>query len=353
VIEDFSDTLRLRILEFPPIYDSVVRMIFGAIRFPFFTSLFFLAVAGSGFADNTNSELIEQIKALREQNDQLLQVRSAQARELEEVKQQLAEDLTAKNRQLQAEFEAQQAEIAQLKKELAMVRQPTEQQVEELTEKAKKVWSADIALGASLSRGNNDSHRVNAEFKAQRKQDDDQLDFGMRAEIGENEGETTSEYIEADAQYRRNISDKFYWYGLAQGRRDAVADLDYRISLGPGVGYRLIESEDFSLLFEGGPAYVAEKFASDSLDHSLRGRLYEEFVWNITPSAKFYQTAEYLNNLQDLEDWIIELEAGIETAITETLSLRFSAINRYDNVPASGAEKNDLSLNSAIVYRFQ
>jgi len=308
------------------------------------TPYIFIACLFTGFmstaclANTTASpaELMEELEVLQQKND-ALRAEIAEKRALEE------------------QFAAQQKEIEALKARLAGKEGSTVAETadaETLSQKAEQIWKADIALGASLTRGNNDSHRVHAEFSAERKTDIDELDFGIEAEMGENEGETTSEYIEAAAEYRREISDRIYWYGLAQGRRDALADLDYRTTLGPGVGYRILESDTLSLLFEGGPVYVAEKLSNESLEHSLRARLFEEFIWQITSYAKFFQTAEFLANTQDFEDWIFEVEAGVETSITETLSLRLSAKNIYDNLPASGRDKNDLSLNSAIVYRF-
>lgn len=298
----------------------------------------FTGLAGTACWANTpnaSQDILAKLKSLQQKN-KALRAEIEQKRVLEE------------------KFHAQQKEIEALKAKLAGQDKSSlpSSDPNALSQKAENIWKADIALGAGLTRGNNDSHRVHAEFSAERKTDLDELDLSIEAELGENEGETTSEYIEGSAEYRREISDRVYWYALGQGRRDALADIDYRATLGPGVGYRFLETDTLSLLFEGGPVYVAEKLSHESLEHSLRARLFEEFIWQITSYAKFFQTAEFLANTQDFEDWIFEAEAGVETSITETLSLRLSAKNIHDNLPAEGRDKNDLSLNSAIVYRF-
>ncbi|MEM6884756.1 MAG: DUF481 domain-containing protein [Verrucomicrobiota bacterium] len=274
-----------------------------------------------------------------------------------QLRQQITE-LKQKNEALREGFRNQNQKIEEMQAEIARLKQPPAPETPasttpDLKAKSKTVWETEVALGANLSRGNNDSHRVKGEIKSKRTTEKDRLILALAAEAGENEGTSTSEYIEGQADYRRDIHERLYWYALLNGRRDAIADLDYRFTLSPGIGYKVIDEDYLQLSFETGPAYVVEQLEGQDPDHSFRGRVGQELEWQISEWAKLYQNSEFLVNAQDTNDWIFEAEVGVETAITESFSLRFGAKDIYDNQPAAGRKKNDIQLNSAIVYKFQ
>ncbi|MEM1156828.1 MAG: DUF481 domain-containing protein [Verrucomicrobiota bacterium] len=271
--------------------------------------------------------------------------------------QQIAE-LKQKNEALREGFRNQNVKIKEMQEEIARLKQPPAPQTPasatpDLKPKSERIWETEIALGANLSRGNNDSHRVKGEVKSKRTTEVDRLILALAAEAGENEGTSTSEYLEGQADYRRDIHERLYWYTLLNGRRDAIADLDYRFTLSPGLGYTFIDEEQLDLSFEAGPAYVIEKLEDQDPEHSFRGRVGQELEWQINEWAKLFQNSEFLVNAEDTDDWILEAELGIETAITESFSLRFGAKDIYDNQPAAGRKKNDIQLNTAVVYKFQ
>jgi len=265
--------------------------------------------------------------------------------------------LKQKNASLSAGFIKQHQQIEQMREEIASLKQPataaTENINPELTSQSQGIWETELALGANLSRGNNDSQRVKAEIKSTRTTEVDRLTLALAAETGQNEGTTTAEYIDGEADYSRDIHERLYWYALLNGRRDAIADLEYRVTLSPGIGYTVVDEEAWDFSFEAGPAYVLEKLEEQDAENSLRGRLGQELHWQISSFAKLFQSSEFLINAQDTNDWIIEAEVGVETSITKSFSLRFGAKDTYDNQPAVDRVKNDIQLNTAIVYKFQ
>jgi len=274
-----------------------------------------------------------------------------------QLRQQLAE-LRQKNEALRQGYINQSAKIEQMQAEIARLKQPPAPSAPASTKPnlkptSQSIWETEVAMGGNLSRGNNNSHRIKGEVKSTRKTEKDRLVLAGITEIGENEGDKTTEYIEGQADYRRDIHERLYWYALLNGRRDAIADLDYRFTLSPGVGYTVVDDGNLFLSFETGPAYVLEQLKDQGLEHSLRGRVGQEFEWQISEWAKLFQNSEFLINAQDTNDWIIEAEVGVETAVNKSFSLRFGAKDIYDNQPAVGRKKNDIQLNTAVVYKFQ
>ncbi|NJK90428.1 MAG: DUF481 domain-containing protein [Blastochloris sp.] len=222
-----------------------------------------------------------------------------------------------------------------------------------LSPQSASLWKAEVGLGASLSRGNNDAYQVNLSAKAVRKTDLDELVLALNADLGENEGEKTSEKGKASADYRRQFDKKWYWLLGSSLERDQLADLEFRATVGPGVGYRFFDSDQVKLSLEAGPAFVAEKFTDDSIDYSARGRIGDRFEFKLTQSATLFQSTELLFNFQDTEDAIVTNELGVETKLNSALSLRVFGKHRYDHLPAPGTRQNDVSLISALVYKFE
>ncbi|MGF1677636.1 MAG: DUF481 domain-containing protein, partial [Candidatus Methylacidiphilales bacterium] len=161
---------------------------------------------------------------------------SAQTTEETERLRREVDELRFKNEALQAGFRNQYTQIELMREEIARLQNerlaqplspPKTDEVEATPPPSP--WSASAALGANLNRGNNNSHRVKAEIKGVRTTELDCLTLAFEAESGENEGTLASEYLEGQVDYRRDIHEKLFWFGLLRGRRDAVADLEYRL----------------------------------------------------------------------------------------------------------------------------
>jgi len=74
----------------------------------------------------------------------------------------------------------------------------------------------------------------------------------------------------------------------------------------------------------------------------------------LSDRARVWQTAEFLPQVDDLNNYIINAEVGIEADLNTTgkLALRAYLQDTYNNVPAKGREKNDAKLVAAIAYKF-
>lgn len=128
---------------------------------------------------------------------------------------------------------------------------------------------------------------------------------------------------------------------------DDVADIDYRATLGPGLGAYLVKNEKRELSLEAGPSYLWEKVAGASDDY-LALRFAERYVCQALKNAKLVQSLEYLPEAEDFDNYLLMGEIGIEAAMSEHLNLRVVLQDKYDNTPASGKERNDLSLIAGV-----
>ena len=213
-------------------------------------------------------------------------------------------------------------------------------------------WSGSASAGLTLTSGNSDTLLFTAKALASRKFDvRNELDLGADATYGEQEDIKNNESIHGFAQYNRLFTDKWFGYLRLDALHDDIADVDYRITFGPGVGYYFIKNERTLLRAETGPAVVFEKQGGEDNTY-LTLRLAERFEHKLTDTAKIWQALEILPEVGEWDNYIVNAEAGIDVAINSKWSLKAYVQDTYDNEPAEGRLKNDVKLVTALGYTF-
>jgi putative salt-induced outer membrane protein YdiY len=213
------------------------------------------------------------------------------------------------------------------------------------------LWKTSAAAGLTLTRGNSDSTTFTANLLASRKWTENELDLGVDGTYGKANGVKNAESLHGFGQYNRLFSDRFFGLMRVDALHDAVADLDYRLTLSPGVGYYFIKNKTTFLRGEVGPGFVYEKLGGET-DSYATLRVAERFEHTFTEHAKMWQSLEWLPQVDDFNNYVINAEVGLDTAITKKLSLRTFLQDTFDNEPAPGRKKNDLKLVSALAYTF-
>ncbi len=212
-------------------------------------------------------------------------------------------------------------------------------------------WSGSLAAGLTLTSGNSDTLLFTVNAMANRKWDRNELDLGGSITYGENEDIKNNEAYRAYAQYNRLFTERFFGYLRLDALHDDIADVDYRITLGPGVGYYFIKSERTSLRGEVGPGVVFEKQGGEE-DTYITLRLAERFEHQLSKTAKLWQSLEFLPQVDDWDNFVVNAEIGIDVAINTAWSIKSYLQDTYDNEPAPNRQKNDLKFVTALGYKF-
>ena len=225
-------------------------------------------------------------------------------------------------------------------------------------------------MGLTLTKGNSDTLLFSASADAAKKWNRNELSMGAQATYGENENTTTgedeknNETARGFIQYNRLISERAFGYARAELFHDAIARIDYRLSVSPGVGYYFIKEERTSLRGEVGPGFVYEKQGGeprtinnpnpegDETTGYFTLRLADRFEHKFNDRARVWQSAELLPQVDDFNNYLLNAEVGAEADLTEKLSLRVVLQDTYDNEPAEGRKKNDIKLITALALRF-
>lgn len=215
-------------------------------------------------------------------------------------------------------------------------------------------WDISAAAGLTLTRGNSKTLLFTANAAATKKWDEDlnELDLGADGVYGENDNVKNAESLHGFAQYNRLFSERAFGYLRVEGLHDAIADVDYRLSVSPGAGYYLIKNTNTFLRAEIGPGYIYEKDGDGTHRSYMSLRLAERFEHKLNDHARIYEGVEFLPQVDRFGNYIINAEVGVETTMTKKLSLLCYIQDCYHSEPADDRLKNDIKLVSAIKYKF-
>jgi putative salt-induced outer membrane protein len=215
----------------------------------------------------------------------------------------------------------------------------------------KERWDSSAALGFNLTAGNSDTVLFTLQVQTEREWEKDLWRLGATASYGENDGDKSTERAGAFAEYQRLLTERLYAGLKLEVARDAIADVEYRATISPALGYYFIKSERTQLSGEIGPSFVLEK-TGDGTKEYVALRLGERFEHKFNDRAKMWQTAEIFPQVDDVENFIARAELGTEAALNSKLSIRVVVKDEYDNQPAAGRKSNDVAVISSLVYKF-
>lgn len=219
-----------------------------------------------------------------------------------------------------------------------------------------KNWNGSLALGASLAKGNSDTLMLSASADAAKLWKYDELRLGIAGQYGLNDwGESTevqtANNVHGFADYKHLFSDRFYGNVRGDALHDEIADVKYRLIVGPAAGYYFIKGPETRLSGEVGPSFITEKLGSvDKSYFTLR--VTERFEHKFTNGAKVWEQVDYFPQVDDFANYLIVAEIGAEASLNARLSLRIVLADKYDSKPAAGRDSNDLTLVASVVWKY-
>lgn len=211
-------------------------------------------------------------------------------------------------------------------------------------------WDVSVALGLTGTRGNSDTVLFTLNGRADKKWDKNELHFGADFTYGEQNDVKNNESARAFGQYNRLFTDRFYGYARVEGLHDAIADIEYRFTISPGVGYYLIKEQKTTLTVEGGPGVVFEKQGADKHNYYTL-RIAQAFEHKFSDRVRVWESVEFLPQVDNWDNFIINSEVGVESALSKSWALRLVLQDTYDNQPAPGRDENDVKLIAALAWK--
>lgn len=219
---------------------------------------------------------------------------------------------------------------------------------------AEKKWSDEAELSFVDTGGNTDVLSLSGKnLLKYRFTDKLKGAWKLGALYGESDGEKNAESYFTEFRLDYLFTERFYSYAMGGWMKDEFAGIDSKYYLGPGAGYKFLTGPKHLLLGEVGFNYVTEDYTNDTNEDYIQGRAFAKYEYAFTEKNKFSQSLEYLYDFDDSENYNVNSETALISALSDYLSLKTSYVVKYDNKPVPETlEETDTILGVTLVVNF-
>lgn len=166
----------------------------------------------------------------------------------------------------------------------------------------------------------------------------------------ESDENTSANKYNVELDYNHMINEKLYSYMGINYIKDQLSDYDYRLNIGPGLGYKLLEDEIQTIDIQGGLDYAYDKYNNGLKDNYLAGRTELNYKYTFSQSIEFKQMLSYLVSFEDGEKYFAVSDSAIGVKMTQNLSLGVSYNMDYTN--KTEKEKLDTKFLTSLIIDF-
>jgi putative salt-induced outer membrane protein YdiY len=220
------------------------------------------------------------------------------------------------------------------------------------------VWHGDTSLGLSLARGNANTFLLTGTTSAENIWDKNDLKLGADGQYGLNNWAQTNQTASTEAihgfiDYKRLLTERFYGGARIDGFHDDIAEIRYRVIVGPAAGYYFIKSDATKLSGEVGPSFIDQKLGSNTESYvTIRFSERGEHALNKAKTARVWEEVDYMPQIDKFDNYLLNTEVGAEAALSAHFSLRVVADDKFASMPAAGRKENDILLVTALAYKY-
>ncbi len=224
----------------------------------------------------------------------------------------------------------------------------------------KKNWDSTASIGVTLTRGNSHTFGFAGSIATKRSWTNNEALLGANlgygnttTTVGGKKVQTTTDsYVKMYGQWNHLFTPRAYAGVRVNFDHDDVAALTYRATISPLAGYYFVKDATNTFAGEFGPSAVREKFFGQRVKDYVGLRLAERADHKFAGGAKVWESAEWVAQMDKMQNYLLNLELGVSAPITKAMSVSLILQDTYKNVPAIGKLKNDLKLIGAMSYIF-
>jgi putative salt-induced outer membrane protein len=175
----------------------------------------------------------------------------------------------------------------------------------------------------------------------------------LAALYGKTDGVKTAENYATEFRMDYAYTDQIYLAGIGGWLKDKFAGIDSRYYIGPAIGYKYLTGPKHFVTGEAGLNYVMEEYTDDTDNSYLQGRLFGLYEYAFTKKNRFSQSLEFLYDFSDSDNYNINSETAVISALSDSFSLKASYLVKYDNEPVPATlDDTDTILSVALVVNF-
>ncbi|MFZ6047847.1 DUF481 domain-containing protein [Pseudomonas sp. CR3202] len=203
--------------------------------------------------------------------------------------------------------------------------------VEDLT------WTGNVDLALDYKRAEKDTDDYDVNFKTKARHGRWRHNASGEFNREFTDDEKTTDNWEAEYALDRFITDKFFWQGRGEYKRDKIEDLERQRTLGTGPGYQFWDDELGAFSLAGLVNRSDYQFANGAEENFYAISMkwdYNRYL--VGKTVELFTSGEVGRPLDNTADYALDAEAGLRYKLTDWASLNMKA--EKDQV--SGAREN-------------
>jgi len=220
-------------------------------------------------------------------------------------------------------------------------------------------WNGQVTVGFTLDRGNTNSQDASVDMTAKRETSVDRITLDAEYYEKREENPATGDDFSSKRKfllgghYDYFIADGYYVYGNVTAQKEATANIDLRLNIGSGLGYRLINNDITEVDLEAGLSWVNESYSDATADKDYVAL---RTAWNIehkfTDATTFFHYGEWLPSLENSDDQLISTETGVNVKVNGSLNVQAKVLYDWNQSPAIGKDKEDTTYILGVGWDF-
>ena len=215
----------------------------------------------------------------------------------------------------------------------------------------KHGWKSTIHLGASVAQGNSENSLITAGFTLDKKRGQNEYYAKLSYAYGKDSGSVSKDEILATTSWKRINSSDHYTGIRTDFRKDQLADISHRVGATLLQGTFLIKKENMWITPELGIGFSTQKISNIKKESiNLYAGIHSEF--KLSDKSRIYQYLSAFSPVDNPQNYWIYAELGLETILSDRVSLKLFVQDQYEASPANGRKHYDLRYITAIEYKF-
>lgn len=221
----------------------------------------------------------------------------------------------------------------------------------------KEGFSGQLELSINGSSGNTDKQEYSLGARAQWHEDTITNYLIASGSYGESNDVKNSDKSFIHARHMRERSSLLTLEGFAQAEQNEFARLEYRGLLGGGARLTLLPRAEKGEAYLGLGAFfskerIDDSYADGGTESLWRANTYLVLKYQVSDNTSLLSTTYYQPALEETDDYRLTEQAAMKVKLNETLSLLISLDYRYDSLPPTGVEKDDVSYKTSLSWEF-
>lgn len=213
-------------------------------------------------------------------------------------------------------------------------------------------WKIRAEASYVRTTGNTDTQTLGAKIDASREGQPNRYYAKGQGLFAEDDGDQTASRWLAQGRYERTITERFFGFLAATYLRDKFGGYEYRVTVGPGVGYDFLTGPAHKLKGLLGVLWAYDKFEEEGSDSYAVGDASLDYGWQIRENLKFQQFVGYQQSMEDSSVYFAKSETGFEVKATDRISLGLRYTVTYQNEPPADADETDTVFLTSLIVDF-